>query len=114
TIQIYRAPTQRQRWLYVLALALAVSATLISHNVVSLVLVPTVVMLALALWVGTRDRLALGSVAAGGALGGMMGAWFVVPALLETSYVSTSAITGTDYRDHFVPWSELLAWPPRI
>lgn len=114
TIEIFRASTQRQRLIYALALAFTVSGTLISHNVVTLILVPTVAGLGLCLWVATRDHRALAFAAGGGLLGGMMSAWFVVPALLETVYASTDAIAATDYRAHFVPLFELLAWPTRL
>lgn len=114
TIQIYRAGDQRTQLLYAGALALAVSLTLISHNVVALILVPTVAGLALALWIPTRNRRALFVTAGAGALGGMMSAWFAIPALLETVYASTDAIVASDYRTRFVPLHELLAWPARL
>ena len=114
TVQIYLAQETRARWGYALALALAVSSTLISHNVVSLILGPTVGALVILLWFATRDLRALGCAVAGGALGGMMGAWFAVPALLETVYASTERIFVADFRTFFVPVAELLAWPSRI
>jgi hypothetical protein len=114
TIQIYRTQRPRDQLTYTLALALAVSGTLISHNVVSLILVPTVAALGLVLWIATLRQRALWMVAAGGALGGMMSAWFAVPALLETGYASTGAIVASDYHGRFVGWRELLAWPVRL
>jgi hypothetical protein len=111
TIQIFRAPRQREQMLYALALALVVSGTLMSHNVVSLIMVPTVGVLALSLWIATRRQRALWITAGGGVLGAMMGAWFAVPALLETVYASTDAIVASDYHGRFVPLLELLSWP---
>ena len=114
TIQIFRAGRARQQFIYMLALAIAVSGTLISHNVVTLILVPTLAALTLMLWIFTRAHRALWLTIAGGALGGMLSAWFVLPALLETVYASTDAIFAFDYHGSFVPLAELLAWPPRL
>ncbi len=114
TVQLFHTQQLRRQRVFALALALAVSGTLISHNVVTLILVPTIGALALTLWVGTRAHRALALTVAGGALGGLLSAWFVLPALLETVYASTDAIFAFDYGAHFVPLSELLAWPPRL
>ena len=115
TIQIYRAIQPRRQWLYALLLALVVGGTLISHNVVSLILVPTIALFALLLSLATPRWGALCITAAGGArVGGLMGAWFAIPALLETVYASTDAIVNFDYHGHFVPLAELLTWPGRL
>jgi hypothetical protein len=113
-IQLYDTSGRREQFAYVLVLAFAVGATLMSHNVVSLVLVPTVALLAVTLWVATQRHRALWLVVVGGVLGSMMGAWFAMPALLEMDNASTDLIRSFDYRLYFVPLTELLAWPPRI
>ena len=114
TIQIFRTPHPRQRVEFAALLALAVAGTLISHNVVSLILVPTVAALGVLLWITTRRHGALLLTAGSGLLGLLLSAWFAVPALLETTYASTDAIAASDYRTRFVPLTELLAWPMRL
>ncbi len=114
TLQIFRSQCQKHQLEGAVLLGVAVAGTLISHNLVALILVPTVACLAMIVWLATRRHRALWITAGGGVLGLLLSAWFAVPALLETSYASTDAIAASDYRTRFVPLLELLAWSMRL
>lgn len=113
-IQIYRTPSRRGQLGYALLLELTVACTLVSHNVVALILSQTIAVLAIVLWLATRRHRSFWLTVAGSVLGLLLSAWFSVPALLETRYVSINAIEEVDYRPHFVPLMELITWPPRL
>lgn len=94
------------------AAAGAIAALLMLHTVSMLTFVPLIVGLPTVLWLrdlaGGRSRSqwlrALGWTVAAGALGGLLAAIFLVPMLLERSYIAEAQwISATyNYRNHFV------------
>ncbi len=105
---------QDQRPRHVVVLALALTGAFLSHNVVALLLPLVVAGAALWLWGVTRNWRALFLSAGSSLLGLALSAWFALPALLEGVYVALDTIVASDYHRRFVPWAELLAWPPRL
>ena len=113
-IQIYRSHHPTGQLGYALVLAVALMGTLLSHNVVALMLLQSVAALGIILWIATRHHRAFWITVGGGTLGLLLSAWFSVPALLEGSYVALDMIVASDYRSRFISLPELLAWPPRL
>jgi hypothetical protein len=114
TIQIYRSHQPTRQLGYALVMAVALMGTLLSHNVVALMLLQSVAALGIILWIATHHHRAFWITVGGGTLGLLLSAWFSVPALLEGSYVALDMIVASDYRLRFITLPELLAWPPRL
>lgn len=124
---IYFFETGKRRYGIVVALSLA--GTLLSHNVVSLMLGLALCLLGLMLlfytfihetknhqvpffrsplWQRTVQALAYG------VLGLALSAWVWTPALFETKYVHSSRITANDFSRYFVPFWDLIALSPLL
>ena len=112
---------------YGVLVALSLAGTLLSHNVVSLMLGLALCFLGLVLafyslirerkanqlslfdlsiWRRTLEALAYG------VLGLALSAWVWVPALVETKFVHSSRIVANDFRRYFVPFWDLIALSP--
>ncbi len=114
---------------YGILVALSLAGTLLSHNVVSLMLGVYLCLLGLMLvgytflrtkeinqaifsdhsaWLRSSKALMYG------VLGLALSAWVWVPALLETKFVHSSRIMANDFSRYFVPFSDLIALSPLL
>lgn len=119
----YRLTSSRQLRFVILA-ALALAGLLLSHNISTMLFMPLWLgyLLFLLLWklrrpprAGMAVRLVwLYLLAIGLGLG--LAAFFWLPAFVERDMVRLSGITTGffDFRNNFIAWSELLAWPRRL
>ncbi|MEM7030446.1 MAG: 6-pyruvoyl-tetrahydropterin synthase-related protein [Chloroflexota bacterium] len=99
---------------FMMAIAFGLMGSLLSHNAVALMLALMLAVLTMVLFIGTRNLYRTVWVIIGGVLGLGLSAWFWVPALLEGEFVQLFHITNSDFRDRFVPLSELIALSPPI
>lgn len=113
-IRIYSTDDFRPRAGYAIALALAVTGTLLSHNAAALVAVGMTASLAVILLLATRNLRALLATIGGGILGLVLSAWFWIPALFEGKYVALDRIVASDFRPRFISLPELIALSPRL
>lgn len=94
------------------ALAIALAALITTHNLSTVMFLPFLVA-----WVGirlyeTRSMKALGNIAVSAGVALMLSAFYLVPLLAESSYVSLAVTTQGyfDFRGHFASLSQVFLW----
>lgn len=101
----------------VIPAAVFLAAWLLSHNVTVLIFGPLLAgYLLLFLFLG-RDRRKAAATGLALLLGAGLAAFFLLPALAEREFAQLWRLTTPpdfDFHYHFIPWTELLAWPPVV
>ncbi len=100
--------TQKMR--YGLWLALFIGLMLLTHNLMSMLILPLLAVWCLLLVFLERKTALLKKMLLLALLGAGLSAFFTIPLLAEKQYVHTETLLGGyfDYRQHFVPWQKLL------
>jgi len=95
------------------SLAMAYGCLMLTHNISAMIFTPFVILYGLILLLNREESrlrfLSLGLAA--GMLGGVLSAWFWVPALLERGYVQLQEMaTGYFHFSEHFRWSDLVQW----
>lgn len=98
----------RVSYIYFVGIALAMASLLLSHNAISIMFLPFIILYSLYLYYQSRDLRKL-LYAGIGILGGfMLSAFFLVPAFIEGKYTLRDIVTGNEYKDRFVEPARFL------
>ena len=95
---------------YLIFSALSIAGLFITHNLLSFLFMPIVLLWLIYLFVTFKKTFDCKKVASALLLGFGVAAFFVLPMLLEMKYVHTETMLGGyfDYRQHFVSFKQLL------
>lgn len=97
--------TIRNDYWYFLGIALSTASLLLSHNAISVMFFPIIVLYTIYLWHTTQNNRKLIQAGIGLFLGVLLSSFFLIPALIEGKYTLRDIVIGNEYENRFVvPW----------
>lgn len=100
----------KQKLKYVIFLALSTAALMLTHNLMTLIFAPLVIIWCVSLFILKKAWKTIPKILAGGLLGAGLAAFFTLPVIFEGKYVHLETLVGGyfDYRQHFVSLNRLF------